>query len=229
MTYVAPVADMAFALQHSAGFGAALGEGLFGDLSEDVVEAVLEEAGKFAADILAPLNAVGDHHGITLQGRRRHHAAGLARRLSRWSQAGWNALAAPAQFGGQGLPHARQRRLHRNLEAAAMAFGLCPLLTLGAIEALDAHGSDELKQIYLPQARLRRMDRHHAAHRAAGRLRRRRAAHPRRAAPATAATASRAEDLHHLRRPRHDRQHRALRAGAPARCARRAPRASRCS
>ena len=63
MTYAAPVADMAFALQHSEGFGAALGEGLFGDLSEDVVEAVLAEAGKFATDIIAPLNAVGDRHG----------------------------------------------------------------------------------------------------------------------------------------------------------------------
>jgi len=62
MTYAAPVADMAFALQHSAGFGAALGEGLFGDLSEDVVEAVLAEAGRFATDIIAPLNTVGDRH-----------------------------------------------------------------------------------------------------------------------------------------------------------------------
>jgi acyl-CoA dehydrogenase len=59
MTYAAPVADMAFALQHSAGFGATLGEGLLG---EDVVEAVLAEAGRLATDIIAPLNTVGDRH-----------------------------------------------------------------------------------------------------------------------------------------------------------------------
>ena len=63
MTYRAPVADIAFALKHAAGFGPALAEGLYGHLTDDVVEAVLEEAGKFATDILAPLNAVGDRHG----------------------------------------------------------------------------------------------------------------------------------------------------------------------
>ena len=63
MTYRAPVADIAFALKNAAGFGPALAEGLYGDLADDVVEAVLEEAGKFATDILAPLNAIGDRHG----------------------------------------------------------------------------------------------------------------------------------------------------------------------
>src|SRR5215468_3100291 len=63
MTYQAPVSDIAFALKHSAGFSTALGEGLFGDLGQDTVEAVLAEAGKFATDVIAPLNAVGDRTG----------------------------------------------------------------------------------------------------------------------------------------------------------------------
>ena len=77
MTYRAPVADIAFTLKHSAGLQRALEEGLYGDLTEDVVDAVLEEAGKFASTVIAPLNAVGDKHGTPLQGRRRHDAAGL--------------------------------------------------------------------------------------------------------------------------------------------------------
>ena len=63
MTYRAPIADIAFALKHAAGFKAALAEGLYGDLDEDVVNSVLEEAGRFAGDVIAPLNRVGDKFG----------------------------------------------------------------------------------------------------------------------------------------------------------------------
>ena len=63
MTYRAPVADITFALKHATGFAPALAEGLYGDLDADVVDAVLDEAGRFASDVLAPLNAIGDRHG----------------------------------------------------------------------------------------------------------------------------------------------------------------------
>ena len=63
MTYRAPVADIAFALKHATGFAPALAEGLYGDLAEDLVDAVLAEAGRFATDVLAPLNSIGDRHG----------------------------------------------------------------------------------------------------------------------------------------------------------------------
>ena len=82
MTYRAPVADIAFALKNAAGFGPALAEGLYGDLGEDVVEAVLEEAGKFATDILAPLNSVGDRQGATFKDGAVTTAAGLEGGLS---------------------------------------------------------------------------------------------------------------------------------------------------
>src|SRR6202048_1871511 len=151
MTYAAPVADMAFALQHSAGFGAALGEGLFGDLSEDVVEAVLAEAGRFATDIIAPLNTVGDRHGTPFKDGAITMPPGWKEAYRAWSQAGWNALAAPAQWGGQELPQAVNAACIEMWNSAAMAFGLRPVLTIAVICALIAHGSDELKRAYLPK------------------------------------------------------------------------------
>ena len=151
MTYAAPVADMAFALQHSAGFGAALGEGLFGDLSEDVVEAVLAEAGRFATDIIAPLNAVGDRHGTPFKDGAITMPPGWRQAYRAWSQAGWNALAAPAQWGGQELPQAVNAACIEMWNAAAMAFGLGPLLTMAGVDALAAHGSEALKRAYLPK------------------------------------------------------------------------------
>src|SRR5947209_5079154 len=140
---------MAFAFQHSAAFGAALGEGLFGDLSEDVVEAVLAEAGKFATDIIAPLNAIGDRHGTPFKDGAVTMPPGWRQAYRAWSQAGWNALAAPAQWGGQELPQAVNAACIEMWNSAAMAFGLGPVLTMAGIDALVAHGSDVLKRAYL--------------------------------------------------------------------------------
>ena len=151
MTYRAPVADIAFALKHAAGFGPALAEGLYGDLTEDVVEAVLEEAGKFATDILAPLNTIGDRHGTPFKDGAVTTPPGWKEAYRAWSQAGWNGLAAPAQWGGQELPHALNAACIEMWNSAAMAFGLGPLLTMAGVDALVAHGSDALKRAYLPK------------------------------------------------------------------------------
>jgi acyl-CoA dehydrogenase len=151
MTYRAPVADIAFALDHAAGFGPALAEGLFGDLTADVVQAVLEEAGKFATDVLAPLNRVGDQHGAVFKDGAVTTAPGWKDAYTAWSQAGWNGLAAPAQWGGQELPHAVNAACVEMWNSAAMAFGLGPLLTMAGVDALAAHGSEELKRAYLPK------------------------------------------------------------------------------
>ena len=106
MTYQAPVSDIAFALKHSAGFSAALGQGLFGDLGEDTLEAVLAEAGKFATDVIAPLNSVGDRTGATFSDGAVTTPRGWKEAYRAWAQGGWPGLAAPAQWGGQELPHA---------------------------------------------------------------------------------------------------------------------------
>jgi acyl-CoA dehydrogenase len=151
MTYRAPVADIAFALKHGAGFNAVLAEGLYGDLGEDVVDAVLEEAGKFATDVLAPLNTVGDRHGTPFKAGAVTTPPGWREAYRAWAQAGWNGLAAPEQWGGQALPHALNAACVEMWNSAAMAFGLGPLLTMAGIDALVAHGSDALKRAYLPK------------------------------------------------------------------------------
>jgi len=151
MTYRAPVADISFALKNTAGFGPALAEGLYGDLADDVVEAVLAEAGKFATDILGPLNATGDRDGTRFKDGAVTTAPGWKEAYRAWAQAGWNAVAAPAQWGGQDLPHALNAACIEMWNSAAMAFGLGPLLTMAAVDALAAHGSDELKRAYLPK------------------------------------------------------------------------------
>src|SRR6201996_5595652 len=149
MTYRAPINDMLLALNHGAGLKAALEAGHYGDFDAEIVTAVLEEAGKFATDVLAPLNRVGDEHGIKLDEGKVTTAPGWPDAYKRWTDGGWNAVSGPEDFGGQGLPLAINAACTEIWSASNIAFGLCPLLTASAIEALDAHGSDELKKIYL--------------------------------------------------------------------------------
>jgi acyl-CoA dehydrogenase len=149
MTYRAPINDMLLSLNHGAGLKAAVKAGHYGDFDADITTAVLEEAGRFATDVLAPLNRVGDEHGIKLEADKVTTAPGWPDAYRRWTAAGWNAVSGPEAFGGQGLPLAINAACTEIWSASNIAFGLCPLLTLSAIEALDAHGSDELKKIYL--------------------------------------------------------------------------------
>src|ERR1700759_4986256 len=149
MTYRAPINDMLLALNHGAGLKAAVEAGHYGDFDGDITAAVLEEAGKFASDALAPLNRIGDEPGIKLDKGVFTPAPGWPDAYQRWAAAGWNAVSGPEAFGGQGLPLAVNAACTEIWSASNVAFGLCPLLTLSAIEALDAHGSDELKAIYL--------------------------------------------------------------------------------
>src|SRR6266850_1109792 len=149
MTYRAPVADIAFTLKHSAGMRRALEDGLYGDLTEDLVDAVLEEAGKFASTVIAPLNTVGDKHGTPLKDGNVTMPPGWKEAYTAWAQGGWNGLAASTDWGGQGLPHALNAACIEMWNSASMAFGIGPVLTMGAIEALDRHGADALKQKYL--------------------------------------------------------------------------------
>ncbi len=149
MTYRAPINDMLLSLNHGAGLQAAVKAGHYGDFDADITTAVLEEAGRFATDVLAPLNRVGDEHGIKLEADKVTTAPGWPDAYQRWTAAGWNAVSGPEAFGGQGLPLAINAACTEIWSASNIAFGLCPLLTLSAIEALDAHGSDELKKTYL--------------------------------------------------------------------------------
>src|SRR6202162_1463677 len=149
MSYRAPVSDIAFALKHAAGFNAALAEGLYGDLDEATVDSVLEQAGRFASDVIAPLNRVGDKFGTPFKDGAVTTPPGWKEAYTAWAAAGWNGVAAPAEWGGQELPHAVNAACIEMWNSGSMAFGIGPALTMAAIDALAAYGSDDLKRRYL--------------------------------------------------------------------------------
>jgi acyl-CoA dehydrogenase len=149
VTYHAPLADMSFALKYGASLLPALEEGLFGDLSIEDVEAVLAEAGRMAAEIIGPLDRVGDRVGATFKDGVVTTAPGWKDAYRAWCEGGWNGLTGPAEWGGQGLPQIVNAPCTEMWNGASMAFGVGPLLTMGAIDALNAHGSDALKRSYL--------------------------------------------------------------------------------
>ncbi len=144
MAFRAPVSDIAFALKHGAGFTS-------GELGDDDIDAILAEAGRFASDVIAPLNAIGDKHGTPFKDGRITMPPGWKEAYQAWWQGGWNAVSAPAAFGGQALPHALNAACVEMWNCASMAFGIGPVLTMGAVEALAAYGTDALKKTYLPK------------------------------------------------------------------------------
>lgn len=150
MTYHAPVEDIVFALKTAAGLDDLLAKNLYAGLDEATITAVIEEAGKFGADILAPLNAPGDRAGAKLVSGVVTMPNGFADAYLQYSEAGWGALAASEEFGGQDLPEVVAAAAGEIWSAANVSFGLCPLLTQGAIHALEAGGSTELKARFLP-------------------------------------------------------------------------------
>ncbi|WP_292090280.1 acyl-CoA dehydrogenase family protein, partial [Mesorhizobium sp.] len=147
--YRAPVEDIAFTLKQVAGLKPALDAGTFGDLGEDLVDAILAEAGRFASEEVAPLYKIGDEHGAVLKGASVTTPPGWKELYRRWIEGGWNALSGPAEYGGQGLPTMLAVAALEMWNSGAMAFGIGPTLTMGAVEALDKHASEALKAKYL--------------------------------------------------------------------------------
>ena len=147
--YKAPVEEIAFTLKHVAGLGDAIEAGLLGDLGDDLVDAILHEAGRFATDEVAPLAEVGDRQGSRLVDGRVVTPDGWRDLYKNWIAGGWNGLTAPEDFGGQALPHMLNVAALEMWNSGSMAFALCPTLTMGAIEAINSHASGELKNTYL--------------------------------------------------------------------------------
>ncbi|HXH02360.1 MAG TPA: acyl-CoA dehydrogenase [Candidatus Competibacteraceae bacterium] len=152
-TYYAPIRDMRFVIEELAGLAevAALPAFREAEVGPDLVEAVLEEAGKLAAEVLAPLNRPGDQQGARLTADGVKAADGFAEAYRRFVAGGWNGVGAPAEYGGQGLPELFNTATHEMWNAANMAFALCPMLTAGAIEAIKHHGSAQQQALYLPK------------------------------------------------------------------------------
>jgi acyl-CoA dehydrogenase len=147
MTYAPPLQALLHTMRVVGGMDDAT---LYPALADGAAEAILEEAGKFAAERIAPLNAVGDKVGAKVKDGVVTTPPGWKEAYRDWSDAGWNALAAPEAFGGQGLPTILSVACAELWNSGSVAFALCPLLTAGAIEALTVHGSPELQARYLP-------------------------------------------------------------------------------
>jgi alkylation response protein AidB-like acyl-CoA dehydrogenase len=149
MTFRAPTRDLAFSLK-ALGHSDLLTQA-YPDLDEETVQAVLEAAAAFADNELAPLNRRGDTEGARYENGRVTAAPGFADAYRLFVEQGWNALSAAAQHGGQGLPKALELAVFEMVHAANMAFGLCPMLTQGAIEAIALHGTERQKRLVLPK------------------------------------------------------------------------------
>ncbi|RWX05982.1 acyl-CoA dehydrogenase [Rhizobium hidalgonense] len=147
--YQAPVEEIAFTLKHVAGMREAISEGLLGDLNEDLVDAILAEAGRFTTEEVAPLADIGDRQGARLEGGEVRLPDGWRDLYRNWIAGGWNGLTAPEAFGGQALPHMLNVAALEMWNSGSMAFALAPTLTMGAIEAVSTHGSAALKETYL--------------------------------------------------------------------------------
>jgi alkylation response protein AidB-like acyl-CoA dehydrogenase len=149
MAYQAPIADIRFALNHGAGLATALEEGLFRDLTVDVIDAVLAQAARFAGEVIAPLNRIGDQYGTPFKDGIVTTPPGWKEAYRAWREAGWNGLAAPTEWGGQALPQLINAACIEMWHGASMAFADGPMLTVAAIDALSAHGSEALQRTYL--------------------------------------------------------------------------------
>jgi len=151
-TYHAPLAELEFVLNELAGLSQVAKLPGFEDATPDTVVAILDEAAKFATNVLDPLNGAGDREGSKLlpDGTVRT-PAGFKEAYKQFCDNGWNGLTKDPEFGGQGLPQLVQTAVEEMWHASNLAFDLCPLLTQGAVEAITLKGSDALKQTYLPK------------------------------------------------------------------------------
>ena len=149
MTYAAPLKDMRFVLDHVAELDQ-LARLPGGDVAHpELVGQILEEAGKLASEELAPLNVRGDREGSVLENGIVRTPQGWREAYRKYVDGGWNSVPFDPDFGGQGVPWLVATAVNEMWQSANMAFALCPLLNMGAVELLSAHGSPEQKRLYL--------------------------------------------------------------------------------
>ncbi|MCC0032361.1 MAG: acyl-CoA dehydrogenase [Brucellaceae bacterium] len=151
MPYEAPLKDMMFVLEDLCGLAGLADLPGLEESTPDMVSAILEEAGRFAGEVLAPLNRVGDLKGLGFSDGEVTTPEGWADAYRQLVEMGWNSPTASAEHGGMGLPAAVNACIQEMFNGANTAFQLCPLLTQGAIEAVSHYASDELKAAYLPK------------------------------------------------------------------------------
>ena len=150
-SYIAPLKDMLFVINELAGLDEVARLPGCEEVNADLVQAVLEEAAKFAQEVLAPLNRVGDTEGARLADGVVSSPSGFKAAYQQFTAAGWNGLGGMTEYGGQGLPHIVSNPVQEMWNSSNMAFCLCPMLTSGVLEALQHHASPEQLQRYAPK------------------------------------------------------------------------------
>ncbi len=148
-SYTAPLKDMHFVLTELAGIDKVAALPGYEEAAPDVIEAILDESAKFTSGVLAPLNSSGDQEGAQWADKSVTMPKGFKEAYAQFVDSGWNALSGNPAHGGQGLPKVVAAAVQEMWKSSNMAFSLCPLLTLGAIEALELAGSDAQKEMYL--------------------------------------------------------------------------------
>jgi len=148
--YAAPLKDMQFVLTELAGLDKVAALPGYEEATADVVEAILDESAKFTGGVLAPLNRSGDEEGARWADKAVTMPKGFKEAYAQFVENGWNALSGNPEHGGQGLPKVVSAAVQEMWKSSNMSFSLCPLLTLGAIEALELAGTDAQKAMYLP-------------------------------------------------------------------------------
>jgi len=150
MAYRAPTADIEFALEVVGVEGISSLPG-YAEATPDLIATIVEQAGKFATDVLDPLNVPGDQEGAQWHEDGVKTVAGWKEAYAQFSENGWGSLGFDPEYGGQGLPMLASTAVMELWCSSNMAFGLCPLLTQGAVDALQRHGSEQLKNTFLPR------------------------------------------------------------------------------
>ena len=149
MSFACPVSDQRLVLDHVVRISELAQSNRFAEATPDTVDAVLQGAAEFAETELAPLNETGDKHGSRWNDGEVTTPPGFRGAYAKFVEGGWMGLAAPVEAGGQGLPNSLSAAMMEDFNAANVAFALCPMLGLGAVEAVEAHGSEDLKRDYL--------------------------------------------------------------------------------
>jgi alkylation response protein AidB-like acyl-CoA dehydrogenase len=151
VTYAAPLEDMRFALNHLARLPELVALPGLQDADPELVDAILVEASRFAADVLAPLNTVGDRQGCRWSDGTVTTPEGFALAYRQFIDAGWHGMPAGTDIGGQGMPAVVSSAVNEMWKSANLAFSLCQMLTIGAVHTLEHHASEALKRRFLPK------------------------------------------------------------------------------
>ena len=151
MPYRAPISDYEFLFRHAVGFDQIAATEKFAEASDDVVSAILTEAGKMCEEVIAPLQRPGDLEPARLENGVLRTSPGYGDGWNAIAEGGWVGMSADPEYGGMGLPMTLTTAVNEMMGAACLSLQLAPLMTQGQIEALEHHASDALKDLYLPK------------------------------------------------------------------------------